>query len=75
MNKINKFMNLHCAGFQVEVAVKTLRKEHMVSNKDEFIREAKMMMSLQHHCIVRLIGLSEGESLLMVNVWISVIFV
>lgn len=41
-----------------QVAVKTLHMQHTVSNKKEFLSEAKVMMSLKHRCIVRLIGVS-----------------
>ncbi|XP_054269206.1 tyrosine-protein kinase Shark [Macrosteles quadrilineatus] len=54
-------------GFEEPVAIKTLRQEHVESNREEFVREAKIMMALRHHCIVRMIGLSEGPSLLMVQ--------
>lgn len=54
-------------GFETDVAVKTLRKEYMSSNKEEFLREAKVMMGLRHHCIVKLINISMGSTLLMVQ--------
>lgn len=44
---------------QIDVAIKTLREEHVEANKEDFLREAKLMMSLDHHCIVRLIGVSQ----------------
>lgn len=40
------------------VAVKTLHVQHTDTNKKEFLSEAKVMMSLRHHCIVNLIGVS-----------------
>lgn len=49
-----------------KVAVKTLHAQHMDSNRREFLAEAKLMMSLQHECIVRLIGVS-----LVSNVMVS----
>ncbi|EDW79672.1 uncharacterized protein Dwil_GK17895 [Drosophila willistoni] len=58
------WLNKSPAGRQ-EVAIKTLRDEH--SNKDEFLREASVMMRLEHKCIVRLIGISKGEMLMMVQ--------
>lgn len=42
----------------VHVAVKTLHVQHTDTNKQEFLAEAKLMMSLRHKCIVRLIGVS-----------------
>ncbi|XP_017049477.1 tyrosine-protein kinase Shark [Drosophila ficusphila] len=50
---------------RVEVAIKMLSDEH--SNKQEFLREASVMMRLEHKCIVRLIGISKGEMLMMVQ--------
>ncbi|GLH05352.1 Tyrosine-protein kinase Shark [Gryllus bimaculatus] len=54
-------------GKQIDVAIKTLHQEHVDANRDEFLREAKVMMGLCHHCIVRLIGVSKGPPLLMVQ--------
>ncbi|XP_048488932.1 tyrosine-protein kinase HTK16 isoform X1 [Plutella xylostella] len=51
----------------VQVAVKTLHVQHMDTNKREFLSEAKLMMSLRHRCIVRLIGVSLGPPLAMVQ--------
>ncbi|KAH8277965.1 hypothetical protein KR018_011088 [Drosophila ironensis] len=48
-----------------EVAIKILCDEN--SNKEEFLREASVMMRLEHKCIVRLIGISKGELLMMVQ--------
>ncbi|XP_017087183.2 tyrosine-protein kinase Shark [Drosophila bipectinata] len=48
-----------------EVAIKMLSDEH--SNKQEFLREASVMMRLEHKCIVRLIGISKGDMLMMVQ--------
>lgn len=53
---------------QMDVAIKTLHQEHVEANRDEFLREAKVMIGLNHHCIVRLIGVSKGPPLLMVSV-------
>lgn len=49
--------------------MKTLREEHISANREEFLREARLMMTLDHHCIVRLIGLSKGTTLLMVFIF------
>lgn len=51
----------------VEIAIKTLRDEHCRTSKHEFLREASVMMHLKHHCIVQLIGLSKGETLMMIQ--------
>lgn len=53
----------------LEVAIKTLRNEHCPSNKEEFLREASVMIHLKHHCIVQLIGIvrGSGETLMMVQ--------
>ncbi|XP_055903201.1 tyrosine-protein kinase Shark [Eupeodes corollae] len=50
-----------------QVAIKTLRDEQCRSNKQEFLREASVMIRLKHHCIVQLIGISKGKSLMMVQ--------
>lgn len=52
---------------QEEVAIKTLREDYIPTNREEFLREARLMMALNHHCIVKIIGLSEGPPLLMVS--------
>lgn len=41
-----------------QVAVKTLHVQHTDTNQKEFLSEAKLMMSVRHRCIVRLIGVS-----------------
>lgn len=46
------------AGISMPVAVKTLHSQHIETNKLEFLREARVMMGLNHPCIVRLIGIS-----------------
>lgn len=50
----------HCAPGRAPqpVAVKTLHLQHTDTNQKEFLSEAKLMMSLRHRCIVRLIGVS-----------------
>lgn len=42
----------------IQIAVKTLHMQHNDANQQEFLAEAKVMMSLRHRCIVRLIGVS-----------------
>ncbi|XP_013134682.1 PREDICTED: tyrosine-protein kinase shark [Papilio polytes] len=49
------------------VAVKTLHAVHAANNRREFLAEARLMMSLRHKCIVRLIGVSLGPPLAMVQ--------
>ncbi|CAD7088533.1 unnamed protein product [Hermetia illucens] len=53
------------------VAIKMLKDEHCRSNKQEFLREASVIIRLQHHCIVKLIGISNGPSLMMVQELVS----
>ena len=50
----------------MEVAIKTLNADHMNQGKDEFLREAKVMMNLHHPCIVKLIGICEGPPIMLV---------
>lgn len=50
-----------------QVAVKTLHMQHTDTNKQEFLSEAKLMMSVRHRCIVRLIGVSLGPPLAMIQ--------
>ncbi|XP_047528841.1 tyrosine-protein kinase Shark isoform X2 [Vanessa atalanta] len=59
----------HCAPGRAPtpVAVKTLHVQHTDTNKREFLSEAKLMMSLRHPCIVRIIGVSLGPPLAMVQ--------
>ncbi|XP_015602408.1 tyrosine-protein kinase Shark [Cephus cinctus] len=52
---------------QEPVAIKTLRESHNEDTRQNFLREARLMMTLNHHCIVKLIGFSEGPPLLMVQ--------
>ncbi|XP_047985430.1 tyrosine-protein kinase Shark [Leguminivora glycinivorella] len=49
------------------VAVKTLHVQHTDSNQHDFLAEAKTMMTLRHRCIVRLIGVSLGPPLAMIQ--------
>lgn len=56
----------------VDVAVKTLHNEHLDRGKDNFISEAQVMMKLNHHCIVKLIGLSPGPPLMMVQELVNI---
>lgn len=39
-----------------------MHSDHKLSNRDTFLKEAEVMMKLNHHCIVRLIGISENAS-------------
>ncbi|XP_063548484.1 tyrosine-protein kinase Shark [Cydia strobilella] len=49
------------------VAVKTLHVQHTDSNQHDFLAEAKTMMTLRHRCIVRLLGVSLGPPLAMIQ--------
>lgn len=51
---------------KVDVAVKTLHESHCRQNRQEFLREASVMIKLQHPCIVRLIGICKGPPSLMI---------
>jgi len=54
-------------GVVKEVAVKALSKETIEPHQsEEFLREAKVMMTLDHQCIVQLLGVSHGPPVLMV---------
>ena len=55
------------SGSQEPVAIKMLRDSSNITTREEFLREARLMMTFNHHCIVRLIGFSEGPPLLMVG--------
>uniref|UniRef100_A0A1L8DKX5 Tyrosine-protein kinase n=1 Tax=Nyssomyia neivai TaxID=330878 RepID=A0A1L8DKX5_9DIPT len=52
---------------RIPVAVKTLHDERCRKNREEFLREANVMIQLRHHCIVKLIGISKGPPLMMVQ--------
>ncbi|CAG9816444.1 unnamed protein product [Phaedon cochleariae] len=54
-------------GELLNVAIKILHNEQMEMNRGAFLSEAQVMMKLNHHCVVKLIGLSQGPSLLMVQ--------
>lgn len=51
---------------EIPVAIKMLRDTHNTATRDEFLREAKLMVTFNHHCVVKCIGFSEGPPLLMV---------
>lgn len=54
-------------GYEEKVAIKMLRYDMSSTNKSEFLREAHVMMSLNHECVIKLIGICEGPPLLMVQ--------
>lgn len=54
-------------GFEEEVAVKTLRVDIAETNREEFLREAFVMMKLNHECIVKFIGICTEPNVLMVQ--------
>lgn len=49
------------------VAVKTLHKEHYQDNLAEFLREASVMIRLDHPHIVKIIGLTKGPPVALVQ--------
>ena len=49
------------------MAVKTLRVDAMGTGEQEFMREAKIMITLNHPCIVKLIGVTMGKPMMMVQ--------
>jgi len=59
------------SGELVPVAIKTLNSEHMTSGREGFLREALVMVKLDHPCIVKLIGISQGEPLMLVQELLS----
>ncbi|PIK56079.1 putative tyrosine-protein kinase [Apostichopus japonicus] len=55
-------------GHKHSVALKTLLTDHMhTSQQNEFLREAKVMCSLNHKCIVRLLGVCVGPPMMLVQ--------
>jgi tyrosine-protein kinase len=53
-------------GTRQEVAVKTLHDENG-TREEAFLEEARLMMRLNHPCVVRLLGVVRGHPLLMVQ--------
>lgn len=51
----------------MDVAIKTLRVDAMGHGEQEFMREAKIMVTLNHPCIVKLIGVSKGKPMMLVS--------
>ena len=63
-------MSRCCLSFtlhQIEVAVKTLRVDAMGHGEQEFMREARIMVTLNHPCIVKLIGVTRGKPMMLVG--------
>jgi len=55
------------AGVVKDVAIKALSNESIEPGQsEEFLSEAKVMMDLNHHCIVQLLGISHGPPVLMI---------
>lgn len=54
-------------GKKMEVAVKTLRIDSMGHGEKEFMREARIMVTLNHPCIVKLIGVTGGKPMMLVQ--------
>ncbi|XP_062308483.1 tyrosine-protein kinase ZAP-70 [Osmerus eperlanus] len=51
---------------QIDVAIKVLKSENEMLVKDEMMREAEIMHQLSNPYIVRMLGLCEAESLMLV---------
>lgn len=58
---------LRLKGKKIYVAVKTLHKEHYQENLAEFLREAAVMIKLDNPYIVKLIGITKGPPLGLVQ--------
>jgi len=55
------------AGVVKDVAIKALSNESIEPGQsEEFLSEAKVMMDLDHQCIVQLLGISHGPPVLMI---------
>ncbi|XP_074658432.1 tyrosine-protein kinase HTK16-like isoform X2 [Tubulanus polymorphus] len=48
------------------VAVKTLHPQHMINGMDQFLWEARVMMSLRHSCIVKMFDLLDQNGIIMI---------
>lgn len=55
------------SGRKIWVAVKTLHKEHYEENYPEFLREASVMIKLDNPYIVKLIGITKGPPIGLVQ--------
>ncbi|XP_055313985.1 tyrosine-protein kinase Shark isoform X3 [Sitodiplosis mosellana] len=55
----------------IPIAIKTLLDEHCKENRIEFLREASVMVKLSHHCIVKMIGISKGPPLMIIQELVS----
>ena len=47
--------------------MKTLRVDAMGHGEQEFMREARIMVTLNHPCIVKLIGVTKAKPLMLVG--------
>jgi tyrosine-protein kinase shark len=65
-NVLRGFLRLR-TGKKIYVAVKTLHKEHYEENLSEFLREASVMIKLDNPYIVKLIGITKGPPLGLVQ--------
>ena len=55
------------SGVVKEVAIKALSSESIEPGQSEdFLKEARVMMDLNHHCVVQLLGISHGPPVLMI---------
>ena len=60
----------HCyvQGETKDVAIKALSDSAVeVTQSEDFLGEARVMMGLDHQCVVQLLGTSHGPPILMVN--------
>jgi tyrosine-protein kinase len=55
------------SGELIPVAVKTLNAQHLMTGKEGFLREAQVMVKLDHPCIVKLIGICQQPELMLVQ--------
>jgi len=51
----------------INVAVKTLLETPLNDGKEDFLREARVMLELDHPNVVRLIGVCEGPPVMIVS--------
>ena len=55
------------SGVVKDVAIKALSNESIEPGQsEEFLAEARVMMDLNHHCVVQLLGISHGPPVLMI---------